>query len=89
MVRSYGNIPANRGDCTPKSHIYHTLPRAQGDRLRKQVVGGRAIDFAFAGGAQGISLFQGNTLTAAHWEAVASSLKRVARKEETNQQAGF
>ncbi len=40
---------------------------------------GRAVDFALAGGAQGISLFQGNTMTPAHWEEFSASLKR-ARK---------
>ena len=37
---------------------------------------GSAVDCALAGGAQGISLFQGNTLTAAHWEAFTAAVKR-------------
>ncbi len=40
---------------------------------------GRAVEFALAGGAQGITLFQGNTLTPAHWEEFSAALKR-ARK---------
>ncbi len=37
---------------------------------------GRAVDCALAGGAQGISLFQGNTLTPAHWAAFTAAIKR-------------
>jgi hypothetical protein len=33
------------------------------------------IERAFAGGASGISVFQGNTLTPAHLEAIAPILK--------------
>jgi uncharacterized lipoprotein YddW (UPF0748 family) len=40
---------------------------------------GRAIGCALAGGAQGISLFQGNTLTPAHWEEVSAALKRAGK----------
>jgi uncharacterized lipoprotein YddW (UPF0748 family) len=40
---------------------------------------GRAIGYAFAGGAQGISLFQGNTLTPAHWAEVSAALKRTGK----------
>ena len=42
---------------------------------------GRAVDRALAGGAQGVSLFQGNTLTPAHWAGVL-------RGGETVRQAG-
>jgi uncharacterized lipoprotein YddW (UPF0748 family) len=37
---------------------------------------GRAVGHALAGGAQGISLFQGNALTPAHWEEFKEALKR-------------
>ena len=40
---------------------------------------GRAVEFSFAGGAQGVSLFQGNTLTPTHWSEFVAALKR-ARK---------
>jgi uncharacterized lipoprotein YddW (UPF0748 family) len=40
---------------------------------------GRAVDYALAGGAQGISLFQGNTLTPAHWAAFTEAIKRSGR----------
>jgi hypothetical protein len=35
----------------------------------------RAARFALAGGAAGISLFQGNTLTPEHWSALAPALR--------------
>ena len=35
----------------------------------------RAAERAFAGGARGISVFEGNTLTVEHWEALAPVLK--------------
>ncbi|MBZ5498036.1 MAG: hypothetical protein LAP85_16665 [Acidobacteriia bacterium] len=37
---------------------------------------GRAVERALAGGAQGVSLFQGNTLTPAHWEEFSAAVKR-------------
>lgn len=37
---------------------------------------GRAVDRALAGGAQGISLFQGDTLTPEHWREFSAALKR-------------
>jgi uncharacterized lipoprotein YddW (UPF0748 family) len=40
---------------------------------------GRAVDRAIAGGAQGVSLFQGNTLTPEHWKEFSAALKRAGR----------
>ena len=37
---------------------------------------GRAVERALAGGAQGISLFQGDTLTPAHWKEFTAAAKR-------------
>jgi uncharacterized lipoprotein YddW (UPF0748 family) len=37
---------------------------------------GRAVGYAFAGGAQGVSLFQGNTLTPAHWAEFRTAVQR-------------
>jgi uncharacterized lipoprotein YddW (UPF0748 family) len=37
---------------------------------------GRAVDFAMAGGASGISIFEANGLTPAHWTALSSALAR-------------
>jgi len=39
---------------------------------------GRAVERAFAGGGQGVSLFQGNTLTPAHWQEFSAAVKRAA-----------
>jgi uncharacterized lipoprotein YddW (UPF0748 family) len=39
---------------------------------------GRAVERGLAGGAQGISLFQGNTLTPAHWKEFSAAVKRAA-----------
>ncbi len=40
---------------------------------------GRAVDRALAGGAQGLSLFQGNTLTPEHWKEFSAALQRAAK----------
>jgi len=40
---------------------------------------GRAVERSFAGGAQGVSLFQGNTLTPAHWEQFTAAVKRAGK----------
>jgi len=39
---------------------------------------GRAVASAIAGGAQGVSLFQGNTLTPEHWKEFSAALARAA-----------
>jgi uncharacterized lipoprotein YddW (UPF0748 family) len=36
----------------------------------------RAVERSLAGGANGVSFFEGNTLTPEHWEAVAPILQR-------------
>ena len=41
---------------------------------------GRAVKHALAGGAQGVSLFQGNTMTPAHWEEYSAALKQARPK---------
>lgn len=40
---------------------------------------GPAVERAFAGGAQGVSLFQGGTLTSEHWREFTAALKRAGR----------
>lgn len=41
---------------------------------------GQAVDRALAGGARGVSLFQGGTLTPAHWQEFSAALKRAGTK---------
>ena len=41
---------------------------------------GRAMDRALAGGAQGISLFQGDTMTPEHWKEFSAALKRAGSR---------